>query len=417
MRRFIYQHLPILSDPMSELREFKMAEDHVSPVNKEPSDRVFLGPGIDFPAYGGNSIISNVLFVTGKRGSGKSWSTAVMMEEFNRLGLQFVCFDALDAHGYLPHNPKEDEGLEGVSTLRPQPGETVNMKALVSTLRESDESLVISLAGLPLIKQQEMIAEYCEALLEAQLGKGIMTIFEECQDFIPQLGRPVSFDPIVRLCKLGRALGYGVTLISQRPAGVNKEALSQSSIYIVHNIINSRDLKSLEEQLSFGTDKKLVKKMLDGIVKCNKGEVIVFAPEFFRDRGYVVVGKIRGDRKTAHKGHNVDVQDTRTEGSTPAKPMVPTQDFGELRKLDRPIPPPSPTGSVPPVADLTNESSSPPKIEVVPEMEWDKEPELDVEFTSEIQEGASAVTVAMAVGGLVIFSGLGFVVARGLSQR
>ena len=267
-----------------------------------------------------------------------------------------------------------------------------------------------------------MIADYCEALLEAQLGKGIMTIFEECQDFIPQLGRPVSFDPIVRLCKLGRALGYGVTLISQRPAGVNKEALSQSSIYIVHNIINSRDLKSLEEQLSFGTDKKLVKKMLDGIVKCNKGEVIVFAPEFFRDRGYVVVGKIRGDRKTEHKGHNVDVQDARSGSGTstnvgrPNNPSTP--DFGELRKLDRPIPSAFPSGSVSPLADLQeSEPNSPPKIEVVPEMEWDKEAESEIEFTAEPKEGTSAATVAMAVGGIVIVSGLGFVVARGLSQR
>ena len=175
----------------------------------------------------------------------------------------------------------------------------------------------------------------------------------------------------------------------------------------------------MEEQLSFGTDKKLVKKMLDGIVKCNKGEVIVFAPEFFRDRGYVVVGKIRGDRKTAHKGHNVDVQDARSgsDSTLTTKPIVPTQDFGELRKLDRPIPSPLPTGTVSSVADLPDESLSPPKIEVVPEMEWDKEAETDVEFTPEIAEEVSAATVAMAVGGIVIFSGLGFVVARGLSQR
>ena len=73
--------------------------------------------------------------------------------------------------------------------------------------------------------QQGLIADYCEALLEAHLGKGIHTIIEECQDYIPQMGRPISFDPIVRLCKLGRALGYGATLVSQRPAGVNKEAL------------------------------------------------------------------------------------------------------------------------------------------------------------------------------------------------
>ena len=94
------------------------------------------------------------------------------------------------------------------------------------------------------------------------------------------MGRPISFDPIVRLCKLGRALGYGASLVSQRPAGVNKEALSQASVYLVHNVINNRDLKTLDEQLSFGTDKRLIKKILNGIASARKGECVAYAPEF-----------------------------------------------------------------------------------------------------------------------------------------
>ena len=236
------------------------------------SQQVVLGKHLHLPAYGEDSVISSVFFVTGKRGSGKSWTTAVMMEEFNRLGLQFVCFDALDAHGNLPD-------LEGVEGLKPAIGQSVDMKALVKRLGETNKSLVIKLAGLPLLSQQELIADYCEALLEAHLGKGIHTVIEECQDFIPQMGRPISFDPIVRLCKLGRALGYGATLVSQRPAGVNKEALSQASIYLVHNVINNRDLKALDEQLSFGTDKKVVKRLLNGIAAARKGECVAYAPE------------------------------------------------------------------------------------------------------------------------------------------
>ena len=54
-----------------------------------------MGQDIHFSAYGDDSLISQVLFITGKRGSGKSWTAAVLMEEFARLGLQFVCFDAL----------------------------------------------------------------------------------------------------------------------------------------------------------------------------------------------------------------------------------------------------------------------------------------------------------------------------------
>lgn len=263
--------------------------------------QVVLGKTLHLPAYGEDSVISSVFFVTGKRGSGKSWTSAVMMEEFNRLGLQFVCFDALDAHGNLPD-------LEGVEGLQPAIGQSVDMKALVKRLGETNKSLVIKLAGLPLQMQQELIADYCEALLEAHLGKGIHTVIEECQDFIPQMGRPVSFDPIVRLCKLGRALGYGATLVSQRPAGVNKEALSQASIYLVHNVINNRDLKALDEQLSFGTDKKVVRRLLNGIAAARKGECVAYAPEYFRDRGYIVVDKIRGDRRVEHKGNNIDVQ-------------------------------------------------------------------------------------------------------------
>ncbi len=36
-------------------------------------------------------------FLTGMTGSGKSWTAGLLMEEINRVGLQFVCFDVLGA--------------------------------------------------------------------------------------------------------------------------------------------------------------------------------------------------------------------------------------------------------------------------------------------------------------------------------
>jgi hypothetical protein len=377
-------------------------------------DRVVLGNDIHFPAYGSDSIISQVMFVTGKRGSGKSWTAAVIMEEYERLGLQFVCFDALDAHGYL------GEQLSNVVALRPGPAETINMKELVETIRATPKSVVISMAGMPLAKQQEMITEYCEALLEGTLGKGIMTVFEECQDFIPQMGKPNSADAIIRLCKLGRALGYGATLISQRPAGVGKEALSQASIYLVHNVINARDLKALDDQLSFGTDKKTIKRMLDGIAKAKKGEVIAYAPEFYRDRGYVVVGKIRGDRRTEHKGHNIEVKDARSgfkESDTgPA-----------ISSLDRPIEinkkPAGISTISSPVAGMASPFPKASPSKMTRSLAWESEPEdpeieYDLEAEVEIEEKTSSgPMVAIFVGGTILTGTLGFLVYRGLSQN
>ena len=264
----------------------------------DESSNILLSHTIKFPL----ELIYQVLFIGGKRGSGKSFSAAVIMEELNRLGLQFVCIDPLDAHGHLSE-------LDGIEAINPSRQETVNMGRLIEKLKNSNSSLVINMSGLSLDLQQKLIGDYCEALLEADLDdNGLMTILEECQDFVPQLGRPSSFASIVRLCKLGRAKGYGVTLISQRPAAVSKEALSQASIYMIHNVINTKDLDALKEQLSFGTDKETIQKILSGITFAGAGEMVCYAPEFFKDEGYVIVGKVDRPRRTEHKGKNIDVR-------------------------------------------------------------------------------------------------------------
>jgi hypothetical protein len=385
-----------------------------------PSE-VCLGQKLRFPAYGEDSLISNVLFITGKRGSGKSWTAGVMMEEFHRLGLQFVCFDALNAHGGI-------DSLSRVESLKPDVGQSIDMKSLVDRLKTTDKSLVISLGGLPLVKQQELIGDYCEALIEARLGKGIHTIIEECQDFVPQMGRPISYDPIVRLCKLGRALGYGASLVSQRPAGVNKEALSQASVYLVHNVINNRDLKTLDEQLSFGTDKRLIKKILNGIASARKGECVAYAPEFFRDRGYLVIDKVRGDRQAKHTGNNVDVRSTL--GGVSHSEDEETEPFEAVTSAAELMPFARQSSSITPAPTLANETSPsalPPLSQEFRGMakEYDVwEPsvddyatEYDTEPLVEKKESKNTKWIPVAaVGGVSLTAGLLMVVLQGFKR-
>ena len=235
------------------------------------------------------------------------------MAEINRVGLQFVCFDALGAHGGLSQLPNVEE-------LKPKGGETLNIKGIIDRLKTEPTSFVIDISDLSLDKQQQVVAEYCDDLLMAKLGKGIMTIFEECQDFVPQQGKPVSFDGIVRLCKLGRQNGYGVCLISQRPASVSKEALSQCSVYMIHNLINHRDLKAIEDQMGFGTDKSEVKKVLGGISAAQQGEVVCYSPSYFRDEGFFRASKIRDDRKVMHTGNNIEMKPATYSADTTTSP-------------------------------------------------------------------------------------------------
>ena len=257
--------------------------------------------------------VRDKIFLTGITGSGKSWTGGLLMEEINRVGLQFVCFDVLGAHGGLSQLPNVEE-------LSPKGGESVNVKGLIDRLGKEPTSFVIDVSDLPLDRQQQLVRDYCDDLLQAKLGKGIMTIFEECQDFVPQQGKPNSFDGIVRLCKLGRQNGYGVCLISQRPASVSKEALSQCSTYMIHNLINHRDLKAVEDQMGFGTDKSQVKKVLGGISAAQQGEVVCYSPTYYRDEGFFRASKIRDDRKVAHTGKNIEMKPATFNAPTPSTP-------------------------------------------------------------------------------------------------
>lgn len=257
--------------------------------------------------------VRDKIFLTGITGSGKSWTGGLLMEEINRVGLQFVCFDVLGAHGGLSQLPNVEE-------LSPKGGESVNVKGLIDRLGKEPTSFVIDVSDLPLDRQQQLVRDYCDDLLQAKLGKGIMTIFEECQDFVPQQGKPNSFDGIVRLCKLGRQNGYGVCLISQRPASVSKEALSQCSTYMIHNLINHRDLKAVEDQMGFGTDKSQVKKVLGGISAAQQGEVVCYSPTYYRDEGFFRASKIRDDRKVTHTGKNIEMKPATFNAPTPPTP-------------------------------------------------------------------------------------------------
>tara|TARA_Y100000996_G_scaffold354473_1_gene294669 strand:+ start:106 stop:705 length:600 start_codon:yes stop_codon:yes gene_type:complete len=77
---------------------------------------------------------------------------------------------------------------------------------------------------------------------------------------------------------------------------------------MIHNLINHRDLKAVEDQMGFGTDKSEVKKVLGGISAAQQGEVVCYSPSYFRDENFFRASKIRDDRKVTHTGNNIEMK-------------------------------------------------------------------------------------------------------------
>jgi len=362
--------------------------------------------------------IREKIFICGVTGSGKSFTAGLLMEEINRLGLQFVCFDVLGAHGGLKDLPHV-EGLE------PKAGETVNVKGLIQRLKSEPTSFVVDLSDLSVHKQQQLVAEYCDQMLTQKLNKGIMTVFEECQDFVPQKGQPLSFGSIVRMCKLGRQYGYGVCLISQRPASVSKEALSQCSVYLIHNLINHRDLKAVEDQMGFGTDREQLKKVLTDISGATQGEVICYSPSYFKNENFYRASKVRGDRKVTHTGKNIEIKPATMQTdfkSSYASPMI-GNDFNDNSnsfESDTELDMKADWEVLPPVESKSFSSSSV-QSDFSSLFESEKEkPKLEIDlskYESVLETESEGVkSPIMGIGMIMALAGGLFVVAKGLRE-
>ena len=102
---------------------------------------------------------------------------------------------------------------------------------------------------------------------------------------------------------------------------------------MIHNLINHRDLKAIEDQMGFGTDKSQVKKVLGGISAAQQGEVVCYSPTHFRDEGFFRASKIREDRKVNHTGNNIEMKPATFNASpqTAPEPSRTLSTVGEWR--------------------------------------------------------------------------------------
>jgi hypothetical protein len=188
-------------------------------------------------------------------------------------------------------------------------------------------------------------------------------------------------------------------------------------------------LKALEDQLSFGTDKRVVKRLLNGIAAARKGECVAYAPEYFRDRGYIVVDKIRADRRTEHKGHNIDVQ---AANYTDIPEIGPPSSLSEIKSLEelRGFEAPAQISEIPTTmtAETPKIKSSfyPPSdinadvIKEKPQYSWEantkpKSPRVEYDMKPDIEKKSGGRgNPLLAIGGTIGFAAFAYSLIRNL---
>ena len=240
--------------------------------------------------------------ILAKRGAGKSYTGAVIAEEFSKNNIPFVVFDPIDVWWGLRLNKDgKNKGLPvvvfGLEHADISLDREMGRKIAQAVVKENI-SCVISTFGMPKVGQRHLIAEFAEEILNINnIPRHIF--IEEAHEFVPQRvfgGLGKTFNAVSNLVVMGRNRGLGVTLINQRAATINKDVLTQLDTLLAFRNVSPQDRKALKEWVEAHSAEGDFEKFMDSLPSLPTGEGWIWSPEFL---GVFKKIKIR-ERETFH---------------------------------------------------------------------------------------------------------------------
>ncbi len=126
----------------------------------------------------------------------------------------------------------------------------------IEELVKVDKASIIDMKGADPKLQQLIVYRICKEVFEGRkMGKipPFMLVIEEAHNFCPERGfeKAVSSNILRTIASEGRKFGLGLLVISQRPARVDKNVISQCNTQIILRVSNPNDIRALSRGLEF----------------------------------------------------------------------------------------------------------------------------------------------------------------------
>ena len=234
---------------------------------------------------------TQAMTVLGLRGSGKTNTGGVLVEELLDAGQPVAVIDPLDVWWGL--RSSIDGTREGYPVLvmggphGQLPLEQTHGKTVAQFIVEERVPVILSLRHMRKTGQRQFVRDLAEELYHLkgrpQYRQPLTVVIDEAPLFIPQT-KTSDLLPLVGaiedLAARGRSSGFGVVIISQRSATITKDVLSQSGIIVAHRLTAPQDKKALREWFEENADVGKLQEILSSLAELKDGEAWVWAPAF-----------------------------------------------------------------------------------------------------------------------------------------
>jgi hypothetical protein len=215
-------------------------------------------------------------------------TSGVMVEEMVKAGLPTCVVDPIgvwfglrsSADGKSPGLPVVILGGEhGDAPLLPTAGAVV-----AEMLVEHPFPVVLDLSLMSKTKARQFMVDFLETLYHRN-RKPLHLVLDEADRWAPQRV-PKGGERLLGACedvvRLGRARGLGVTLISQRPAVVNKDVLSQTEVLIAMRVTSSHDRKAIFDWVDEHVTAEERREMVSSLPSLPTGTAWVCSPSWLK---------------------------------------------------------------------------------------------------------------------------------------
>jgi hypothetical protein len=237
-----------------------------------------IATNVDLPT----DVATEAIAILARRGRGKTYTAAVLAEEMYAAGQPFVVLDPTgawwglraSADGKKPGLPVTIIGGEHGDV----PLESTAGKLLATFVVENPGAYVLDLNSLESnAAQDRFVTAFAERLYQAKASdrRPLTLIVDEADSFAPQRPLPGqqamlgAFESIVRR---GRIRGLGVVLITQRPAVLNKNVLTQAGLLILLGITSPQDRAAIDDWVKGHAEPEQRQEVLSSLARLDVGE-------------------------------------------------------------------------------------------------------------------------------------------------
>lgn len=249
-----------------------------------------LGPHLWIPT----ELAARTQAILAQKGAGKTYAAMKETEKLMEFGSQVVCLDPTGVWwGLRSSADGKDEGFPIIIMggdkadvpLEPSAGDVI-----AEFVQASGQSVILDMSHFESnAAQDRFVTDFATRLYRLKATAAnrntIHLMLDEADSFIPQrpgksqLKMLGAWEAIVRR---GRSRGLGLTMITQRPAVLNKNVLTQVDLLVCLRIVGKQDFDAVKEWTAMYATAEQKAEFLTSLPQLKNGEAWFWSPGWLR---------------------------------------------------------------------------------------------------------------------------------------